>query len=212
MNAKVVMTSLAAAALFASAAPRSATAAGDPPAAAVSDAAAPALGAMPSFAGTWVLDRSKSTVPQIPDGRGGMRGGMRAGGPDGARGGGLRGGGVPPGGAEGPRARAGARFASRIRITQVGGVLTVADSAGVAIQEIVYEDPAPPSQGIRRFGGEWTGSALVAIGEGPRGGLVTEEYALADHGATLEVRTRIEPEGGREALTFVRVYRRVEAK
>jgi hypothetical protein len=99
-----------------------------------------------------------------------------------------------------------------LRISQSGGVITLSDSAGAELEEIVYQDPAPPSRGVRRLGGEWDGASLVALGEGPMGGVLTQRYSLEDGGRTLKIHTRIEPEGDRPTLEFVRVYRREAAR
>lgn len=167
-------------------------------------AATPAAGEMPSFAGTWRLDPAKSTLPGRRGGAAGMRGGMSP----------REGGGMAPGGARrGDRSRRGAGAMPRIlHIAQGGGVITLSDSAGTALEEIVYEDPAPPSRGVRRLGGEWDGARLVALGEAPMGGVLTQHYSLEDGGRTLKIRTRVEPEGDRPTLEFVRVYRRETAR
>lgn len=203
MSFKTLLTSLATAALLA---PAVAGAAGP-----ASDAKSGAP-AVPSFAGEWRLDRAKSTFPRRPEG--GRRG--RGMGGDGMWGGGRGGGmgaegsGRMRGGREAEGSRRGGPMRSTIRIDQVDGLLTIADSSGVAFEEIAYEDPAPPRSGIRRLGGEWNGTSLVALGDGPMGGAVTETYTLQDGGKTLEVRTRILPPEDRPAMDFVRVYRRVE--
>jgi hypothetical protein len=218
MNAKSLLVSLAAAALIAPAtAP--AHAAEPEKASAAPQAAAVAAAEMPSFAGEWRLDRSKSKLPQRPEGATRGERGMRAGGGMGPGGMGP-GGGAGPGGmrpgregrGEGGRGGPGGPMSAFIRIGQDGGLLTVSDSSGTVMKEIAYEDPAPPSTGIRRLGGEWNGERLVALGTTPAGDELTEQYTLVDGGKTLEVRTTLAGRDGRPGREFVLVYRRVEPK
>lgn len=185
-----------------------------------------ATGSMPSFAGTWRIDRSKSTFPQRPDGARRGDGAGPGGGPGGAGGAGGSGGGPGAGGSMGPgggspggargdgarRMRSG--MPPYVKIAQTAVVVTVADSAGTAVQEIVYADPAPApaSKGVRRLGGEWNGRSLVALGETPMGGELTETWTLKEQGRTLEIRTKVLPGDDRPALEFTRVYQRVAAK
>jgi hypothetical protein len=119
---------------------------------------------------------------------------------------------APGGSPRGDRSRRRPGALARVlHIAQEGGVITLSDSAGMALEEIVYQDPAPPSRRVRRLGGEWDGASLVALGEGPMGGVLTQHYTLEDGGKTLKIRTRIEPEGDRPIVEFVRVYRREPA-
>lgn len=215
MNAKLLLTTLAAAALMAPAAFRAAGAPAAGPASAAPDAgrASAARAVSPaSLAGTWRLDLSKSTLPQRPADGSGVRGGRPGGGvrPGGRAGpGGGSGAGGPR---EGRRAGGPGEIPRLLRVTERDGLVTLADSAGTALHEIVTADPAPPPTGVRRAGGEWDQGTLVTLRDLPMGGLVVERYAVRDGGATLEIRTRIEPEGDRPAREFTRVYRRVESK
>jgi hypothetical protein len=189
---------------------------GRDPAKSAAAAAKPA--GIASFAGAWRLDPARSTRPQRPGGpREGI--GRGPGGPAGPRGPGQPGDGVravPDGGPRRPDAgnfpRGPGRQRSFLRIDVGGGLMSVADSAGTVMYEIAYEDDAPPAGETRRLGGEWTGRNLVAIGETPMGGLVTETYTLGDQGATLEIRSKVEAQGDRPEIQFVRVYRRAGTK
>ena len=161
----------------------------------------------PSLAGEWLLDRSHSDFG--PGGRGGggagewrgrrgsrMGRGPDAGSPDvGGAGGEGQGGGRRP------------RLPERIHIDQTNAMVTIADSSGMAIQEIVIGTPAPAETegNVPTASGEWKKDGLHVVREGPRGKM-TQVFALEDKGQVLVIKMKRESGPARE---IKRTYRRV---
>jgi hypothetical protein len=187
----------------------------------------------PDLSGQWRLDPSRTELPRpragrgewggrggggFPGGRGGFPGG-RGGAPGGRGGdwGGRRGGDHGRGPADSARAGAArlARLPNWIRIDETLDHVTIRDSTGLALLEVVTsakeraEDR--PSSAVLLLGGTWKGDRLEVERTGPRGGRITEKYRLEDKGRTLVIETRIEPNGRRPAMTLKRVYSRVES-
>jgi len=99
-----------------------------------------------------------------------------------------------------------------IRIDQRPSMVRVTDARHRTLQEILINRRFDPrDQGrfdSQSLMGSWRGSALVVQSTGPRGGAITQTFALQDRGRTLVVRTK--REGWNEARTveFTRVYHR----
>jgi hypothetical protein len=187
----------------------------------------------PDLSGQWRLDPSRSELPRPRGDRGAWRGRGGAGGPRGRGGfpgdrGGLPSGrrgdwGGPRGGDEGrgpaDSARAGAARAPRlpqwIQIKETPDHVTISDSTGMALLDVVTRAKEgateESSSAVLLLDGKWKGDRLEVARTGPRGGKVTEEYRLEDRGRTLVIETRIEPGGGRPAMSFKRVYSRVNS-
>jgi hypothetical protein len=165
--------------------------------------APPAFAAImvPDLTGLWRLDRAASDAPP-PGGRG--------------PGGGGPGGGPPPEGSMhrpgGPDTRVGGRgrrLPDLIHISHGETTISIEDSTGTVVQEIVTgEAPKQPADGEMPIGhGVWNkGGALFVTRTGPRG-TVTEQFSLEDKGATLVVRAHMTGRDG-EARDFKRVYRK----
>jgi hypothetical protein len=197
---------------------------------------APARGAgtSPDLTGLWRLDPARSDTPQrmgsapggAPNGepggygrRGSDGGGM---GPGGRRGGpgrmGRVGRGARPQGEDGGPVRGArpVRLPDLMHITQTETVVSFEDSTGTVLQEITTmgtaKDTLLHSPGAAVIAGAWSDTALVVERQGPRGGKVTQSYALQDRGATLVIETRMEsPDGAMPAREFKRVYRKAES-
>lgn len=152
--------------------------------------------------GTWVLDLSRSDLPAGPGERR-WRG-------RGAEGGSRSDDGAPRGEARGPRRGGrGFRMPNVMQVTQTGGNVSFADSAGALVQVVRVGGAADsPASGrpVRELTGRWEDGTLIAEGSGPRGGTIVRSYRLTDGGRALEVRTQRNRRSGRGELTLI--YRR----
>jgi len=145
--------------------------------------------------GIWTLDASRSDLPAGPGGRWRRD---RSGPGDEARG-------------PRPGRGSGRRMSSVMQVTQKGGVVSFADSAGALVQVIRIGSPLgePNStESVRQLTGTWDDGTLIATGSGPRGGTVVRSYRLIDGGRALEVRTRREGLRGSNRGEMTLVYRR----
>jgi hypothetical protein len=114
------------------------------------------------------------------------------------------------GGRENQRGRRMVRLPELIRIEQTAGGLSIADSAGLPIEQITTaKTPAVvPGGGVPVFTGEWKKDQLHITREGPRG-KITETFFLEEDGGALVIQTKMDPSGQRPAREFKRIYRRV---
>lgn len=161
----------------------------------------------PNFTGMWVIDRKASDKP--PQGMGGRGGGEH-------RGGGHEMGGPPPGGEMGgpPPAGEGGRrgmrgmLPPRMRVTTSDQGISVADSSGTILQDILFGSAA--ADGAQKqppqFGSAWKGDKLVVTHEGPRGA-ITQTWDLDEGGKRLVIETTMQGRDG-EKRTMKRVYNR----
>jgi hypothetical protein len=156
-----------------------------------------------NLSGWWSLDVAKSDTPGM-GGPGGW-GGRRRGGWGGSR---------PQGDAGGGRGGRPARLPSRIHITQDLGIVSIADSIGAPLEEIligrkVEEPPAgmEDEKAVPRFAGAWNKGALEVERKGRRG-TMKETITLEEGGRDLVIRTSIPARESRPAREFKRVYRR----
>jgi hypothetical protein len=102
------------------------------------------------------------------------------------------------------------RLPGLIRIEQTAGGLSIADSAGLPIEQITTAkaQASAPVGGVPVFTGEWKKDHLQITREGPRG-KVTETFFLEEDGGALVIQTKMDPSGQRPAREFKRIYRRV---
>ena len=218
MRSATILAAIAAAVVFAAAAPKSpAVVMAAPVAAAPADS-----GERPEFTGTWLLDPERSDLPVRNDagmprgtrgegmrqgGRGGFGEGMHEGGRGGRMGGEDRGGARRPPGAMAPV------LPPLIHVTQTHSVVSLEDSTGAVLEEIslvpAAADTLAHAPGAQVSHGAWRDSALVVERGGRNGFTLTRAITLEDGGRILVMRTHFEaPDGGR-ARDFKRVYRRV---
>ncbi|HYR52107.1 MAG TPA: hypothetical protein VET83_05780 [Candidatus Dormibacteraeota bacterium] len=99
-----------------------------------------------------------------------------------------------------------------IRIDQRPSMVRVTDARHRTLQEILINRRFDPrDQGrfdSRSLTGSWRGSSLVVQSTGPRGGAITQTFALQDRGRTLVVRTKREGWNAARTVEFTRVYHR----
>jgi len=144
----------------------------------------------PSLAGEWLLDRAHSDF-----GRGG-RGGQ----------GEWRG---RRGRGEGQESGRRQRLPDHIRIEQTNAMLTIADSSGTPLQEIVIGSAANgTTPDVPTLSGEWRKDGLEVVRQGPRGKM-TQVFALEDKGRVLVIKMKRESEGRGPSREMKRTYRRV---
>lgn len=152
----------------------------------------------PDLSGEWRLDPSRSDHPDWGKGRpAGERGGMPRR-PEG-----------PPGDAKGDRPHGGPRLPSYLRIEQSPDLVRLIDSTGTTVGEISTDNSPSPTSGTDASWepGKWRGDRLEVERETPRG-KVTETFALAPGGQTLEI--TIQRAGGAMGPgKFKRVYQRL---
>jgi len=178
------------------------------------------------MSGWWSLDASKSDAPPAMGGPGGWegRGGRHGGGGFGGHHGGGGWGGRPTGGdggeggpgpqGEDSQRRGRVRLPERFRIQQDAGTLTIADSTGAPVEEIVIgrkvEEP-PEGMGaanaVPTFAGTWNKGKLEIVRNGSRG-TMKQSFALEEDGKDLVIRTTVAARDSRPAREFKRVYRR----
>ena len=100
-----------------------------------------------------------------------------------------------------------------IRIEQTSTMVTIADSSGTPLEEIVIGS-APTEQNplaapdVRTASGEWRKDGLEAVRQGPRGKM-TQVFALEDKGKVLTIKMKRESEGRGSSREIMRTYRRV---
>ena len=100
-----------------------------------------------------------------------------------------------------------------IRIEQTSTMVTIADSSGTPLEEIVIGS-APTEQNplaapdVRTASGEWRKDGLEAVRQGPRGKM-TQVFALGDKGKVLTIKMKRESEGRGSSREIKRTYRRV---
>jgi hypothetical protein len=100
-----------------------------------------------------------------------------------------------------------------IRIEQTSTMVTIADSSGTPLEEIVL-GPAPTEQNplatpdVRTASGEWRKDGLEVVRQGPRGKM-TQVFALEDKGKVLTIKMKRESEGRGSSREIKRTYRRV---
>jgi hypothetical protein len=178
------------------------------------------------LAGTWRIDRKASDQPGkygmggpggMHEGRGGGQGGHGGHGDHGGPGmggpGGDTMGGPPPDGERKKGGRPG-RLGPWLRIETSGAEVTVADSSGTTVREIVLGDAAKPKNaddGAMVATGKWKGSKLEVTAVDPRGREHKETWELSDEGKTLTIFTKLDARGDRPAMEMKRVYRRASA-
>jgi len=151
----------------------------------------------PSLAGEWLLDRAHSDFGRGRQGGQGQRRGRQ----------GFRHPGTDTPGAPGEGQESGRRqrLPDLIRIEQTSAMLTIADSSGTPLQEIVIGSPA---NGTNPVSGEWRKDGLEVVRQGPRGKM-TQVFALEDKGRVLVIKIKRESEGRGPSREIKRTYRRV---
>ena len=99
-----------------------------------------------------------------------------------------------------------------IRIDQRPSMVRVTDARHRTLQEILIDRRFDPrDQGrfdSQSLTGSWRGSSLVVQSTGPRGGAITQTFALQDRGRTLVVRTKREGGNAARTVEFTRGYHR----
>jgi len=182
------------------------------------------------FAGLWPLDLKESETLQkkmdeMRRSGGGFRGG---GGPRGGMGGGPPMGGMGRGGGGGHR-HEGDDSAEAVApsrnpemsdfarppmslLIEPGDSTLVLSERGRPLQVLVLGDPVTVGAAIQpdapHVQARWRGARLVAERAGTRGGRVTQQFELDDHGKKLTIRTRVEGRSGRPPFELKRVYNR----
>ncbi len=161
------------------------------------------------LSGWWSLDSARSDTP----GMGGPGENRGEGGWGGRRGGGL--GGSRTYGDEGSgRGVLPVRLPSRIHIRQDLGTVSIADSIGAPVEEIVIgrkvEEPRAGNgdeKAVPRFAGVWSKGALEVERKGRRGTMKVT-ITLEEDGQDLVFRTSMPAREAQPAREFKRVYRR----
>ena len=95
-----------------------------------------------------------------------------------------------------------------------GDQVTVADSAGTLVREIVVGDKKATKDADNAAlvaSGKWKGSKLEVTATDPRGNEHQETWEVSDGGKTLTIVNKIEARGDRPAMELKRVYRRASA-
>lgn len=160
------------------------------------------------FSGWWSLDAAKSDTP----GTGGPGENRGEGGLSGRRRGGF-GGSRPQGDEGGGRGGRPVRLPSRIHIRQDLGTVSIADSIGAPVEEIVIGRKVEGVGGMEdekavpTFAGVWSKGALEVERKGRRGTMKTT-ITLEEDGRDLVFRTSMPAREARPAREFKRVYRR----
>jgi hypothetical protein len=169
----------------------------------------------PDLGGEWLLDRSQSDTGRGMGGPGGGagRGGSGRGGRwDGSGSGAQQHEGMN-GRERGARGGRPARLPERIQIEQKDGFVRIADSTGLALEEIGIGKPgtaggAGADPNLPRLSGEWSKDRLQVMRQGRRGKM-TQTFGLEEDGRVLVIRTKMESDGSRPSREFKRVYRRI---
>jgi hypothetical protein len=196
----------------------------------------------PDLAGRWHLESQDVTVrPPLmdgpsgdgpPGGGGGFGGGPPGGGGGfggGPPGGGGGFGGGPPGGGGGGRGKRGgppgggpgagvpgemappATLPDDIVVTQSADWVSFATPQGDVDQRIALGRSGPDAGASPVLAGRWKGKKLVASGD-REGMSVRQTITLAQKGAVMIVRTKIESSGDRPGFDVKRSYRRGETR
>jgi hypothetical protein len=97
-----------------------------------------------------------------------------------------------------------------VRIDVAQGVVRLEDTTGTELAEISFEtSPALASSSpfsVKHLNGRWKGSRLQATSGEIEGPKITETFSLKSKGRTLEIKTKVEPQGDRPSFEFKRVY------
>jgi hypothetical protein len=105
------------------------------------------------------------------------------------------------------------RLPDMIHVTETPEVVSLEDSTGAVLQEIVTvagQDTMAHAPGAQVMDGQWKGDKLVVQREGQRGGKMTTTVSLEGKGDLLVIQTKMEGMGDMPAREFKRVYQRVK--